>query len=83
MHEGKHGKIKGRIPDFFDVDLAYAPIANMGEHVARRIRRLIEGDAKSRLKSNVEKVIAAAIYFCDAPSPPMLLSWGGQQFCRI
>jgi hypothetical protein len=55
----------------------------MGEHVARRIK-LIEGDAKSlRLKSKLEKVIAAAIYFCDAPSPPKLLSWGGQQFCRI
>jgi hypothetical protein len=51
--------------------LAYAPIANMGEHVARRIK-LIEVDAESlRLKSNLEKVIAAAIIFV---MPPPLLS---------
>jgi hypothetical protein len=50
----------------------------MGEHVARRIK-LIEGDAKSlRLKSNLGKDFAAAVYFSEAPSPPYLFSGGGQ-----
>jgi hypothetical protein len=44
-------------------------------HAYRRIR-LVEGNAKSlRLKSNLEKDFAAALYFSEPPFPPKFLTW--------
>ncbi len=42
-------------------------------------RRRIEGNPKSlRPKSDLEKDFAVAVYLSEAPSPPKLLSRGGQ-----
>jgi hypothetical protein len=48
------------------------------KYSTRRRIRLIEINAKYlRLKSNLEKDFAAAVYYSEAPSPPQLLSLGG------
>ncbi len=50
----------------------------MGGEGLRRIRLIIEDNVKSlRLKSNMEKDLVTAIYFSEAPRPPILLSWRG------
>jgi hypothetical protein len=55
-------------------------------HVAGRIS-LIEGNAESfRLKSNLEKYFAAAVYLSEAPSShncPLLLRQSGQIYPQV
>jgi hypothetical protein len=54
-----------------------------GKRGSRSRIRLIEGNAKSpRLKSNLEKDLAAAVYLSQAPSPPNIFLWVVKQFCR-
>jgi hypothetical protein len=43
----------------------------------RRIRLIENNDANSvRLKNDLERDFAAAVYLFEAPSPPRFLSWG-------